>query len=404
MKTVAIITEFNPFHKGHEYFLREVRKRSGADRIIAVMSGDFVQRGEPAVVGKYARSKAAVMGGCDLVLELPVRFSLSDAGGFAAGAFGIIQSLGCVDELWFGSECGTIQTLMNAAESLSHESPIFKSRLQSRLKNGMNYAAARAEALSSLYGQNVSEILHGPNNILGIEYCTAAIKSGSRIRLNTITRQGGAYDDPELSDGFSGALAIRKALQSADKEGISPEVCRALPDYSLQTLKDENGFLFADDFSLLLRYRLLEETTESLYGYAGVSQNLARRIKNLENEFLTLSDFILKIKTKNYTYSHVSRALFAILLKIKKHCDLSEAKSAPIRMLAMKEGSEDLPGLIKEKGSIPVTSSASDCLFEDCFAYSVYESVRSLKTAHPFVHESSRRFLICRPACPECTE
>lgn len=401
MKTAAVITEFNPFHKGHEYFLREVRKRSGADVIIAVMSGDFVQRGEPAVLDKYARTEAALKGGCDLVFELPLRDCLASAGEFAAGALSIIDSLGITDELWFGSECGEIKELKAAADILCEEPEEFRSVLQNGLKNGLSYPAARSLALSRTQNDSYSALLDGPNNILGIEYCIAARKRNSRIGLRTLRRIGAAYDDVSLKDEHPSALAVRSLLYKArfeDPSGSSlSEAVTALPSCSAVLLKKAPGFLFADDFSDALRIRLLEETEESLCGYKNVAPDLARRIKNKENSFLSFTGFAAEVKSRNYTYSHVSRALMCIVLKVPATCPSQNSQQNFVRLLGMKKSAEHALRLIHQRSGARILSSPlqfpEDLCYEDRFASSLYESIRSIRFRTPFIHECSRKFL-----------
>ena len=193
MKAAGIITELNPFHSGHAHLIREARRLSGADFVVTVMSGDFVQRGEPAVFDKYTRTRQALEGGADLVFELPVRFCLSSAGDFALGGILALSSLGFVNDLYFGSECGELEPLMQTAEILYQESSEghtgYSLALQSALKHGLSYPAARAHAMSQVTSV-AREILEEPNNILGIEYCHALLKLNSSIVPHTIPREG----------------------------------------------------------------------------------------------------------------------------------------------------------------------------------------------------------------------
>lgn len=401
MKTAGVITEFNPFHLGHEYFLSEVKKRSGADYMIAVMSADFVQRGEPAVTDKYIRAKAALLGGCDLVLELPVRYCLSSAGGFAFGAVSILHCLGCVDELWFGSENANPASFTEAAAVLSDETPEFASLLHASLKRGSSYARARYEAVRSAAGEEAAALCEEPNNVLGLEYCIALSRLGSKIKPCTIKRIGSAYNDPGVEGKYPSALSIRNALSAAYENSVAMHafsLIKYLPSYSADLLLEEPGFLFPDDFSQILKYRLLEEDAKSLSSYLNVSDDLAYRIENMKNEFTSFTGFAQKIKTKNITYSHVSRALACILLRIKQEEAKTDAVNGQVRVLAMKRRAADLLHHIKKHGKVlPISSlnEADPALFKyDAFAASVYESVRSLKYHVPFTEERSRKFII----------
>ena len=190
MKVVGIIAEYNPFHRGHEYQIRYVRETLGADYVIVAMSGDFVQRGAPALMEKYLRAEMALLGGADLVLELPIQVSTASAEGFAAGGVSLLDGLGCVDELCFGSECGDTEILMETARILVAEPPVYRDFLQKNLRDGMSFPLARSRALTSyvaksaisdvssgdghfIFPEQMDSILSSPNNILGIEYCKA---------------------------------------------------------------------------------------------------------------------------------------------------------------------------------------------------------------------------------------
>lgn len=388
MKASVIITEFNPLHRGHEYFIRQVRERSGCDFLIAVMSGDFVQRGEPALFNKYVRTEAALHAGVDLVLELPVRSSLGNAGAFASGGVQIADDLGCIDELWFGSESGEIQEFLSLAALLADESPDFKALVSGELKKGLSYPAARAAAAERLFGCSRSSLLEGPNNVLGLEYCTAALRAKAGFSLHTLKRKGSGYNDVLPGNGFASAAAVRNGYL----KGGASAVAGLVPEYVFERLSSEPGGLTADDFSQLLKYRLLQETGESLTGYSEVTPDLARRIKNLENECVLLSSFAMKLKTRNITYTHVCRALFNILLGIKK-----EAQGTSfVRCLGMKDCGP-LIRKVRESGSVRFCTQAAAIPKEeyasDLFASDLYESVKAGKFSASFIQEYSRKFI-----------
>lgn len=207
MKVVGIIAEYNPFHRGHEYQIRYVRETLGADYVIVAMSGDFVQRGAPALMEKYLRAEMALLGGADLVLELPIQVSTASAEGFAAGGVSLLDGLGCVDELCFGSECGDTEILMETARILVAEPPVYRDFLQKNLRDGMSFPLARSRALTSyvaksaisdvssgdghfIFPEQMDSILSSPNNILGIEYCKALLRQNSSIRPHALLRKG----------------------------------------------------------------------------------------------------------------------------------------------------------------------------------------------------------------------
>ena len=193
--TCGVVSEFNPFHRGHEFLLKEIR-RKGYSHIVAVMSGNYVQRGEPAIFSKWARTKMALQCGVDLVIELPLPWSLSGAERFAFGGVSCLHSLNCVDALAFGSECGEIESLMKLALLLNSDE--FKNEVQKQLKNGSSFAVARKMAVAELVGENSAALMDSPNNILGIEYCKALIKLSSQIRPFTIKRIGAGHHEESV--------------------------------------------------------------------------------------------------------------------------------------------------------------------------------------------------------------
>ena len=250
-KTVGIIAEYNPFHNGHAYQIREVRKQSGADYIIIVMSGDFVQRGRPALLDKYARARLALLGGADLVLELPCAAASGSAARFAQEAVRILDRLGVVQELWFGSEAGELAPLLEAAAVLAEEPPHFRNALRQSLRQGNSYPLARQKALEacSADGEKLAapELLCLPNNILGIEYCTALKRLRSSVLPRTLKRVGSGYHDRQASGSFASASALRLAVKTGNPEEaerqMPPEVFSAF-----SRLLSREGWLELNDF------------------------------------------------------------------------------------------------------------------------------------------------------------
>ena len=235
MKIVGLITEYNPFHAGHLYHMQQARELTGADYCVVLMSGSFVQRGEPAIFDKYRRTKAALLAGADLVLEMPIAFSTASAHEFAAYGVALLSAIG-VDAVVFGSECGQIEFLKQAASALNHESAEFQERLRKGLKAGLTYPQARAKALGETQAggtrvENVedfhantdvsnshiwSSILNSPNNILGIEYLRAAEDLHSPMEFYTISREGSGYHEDALSEAkFPSASAIRGIVRKS---------------------------------------------------------------------------------------------------------------------------------------------------------------------------------------------
>ena len=314
MKAAGIITELNPFHSGHAHLIREARRLSGADFVVTVMSGDFVQRGEPAVFDKYTRTRQALEGGADLVFELPVRFCLSSAGDFALGGILALSSLGFVNDLYFGSECGELEPLMQTAEILYQESSEghtgYSLALQSALKHGLSYPAARAHAMSQVTSV-AREILEEPNNILGIEYCHALLKLNSSIVPHTIPREGQHYNDGESfspNGGHPSATALRRQIYLSE----TPHLC-------------------LEDCSEIIGYALLRE--DDLTKYKDISPDLAARIKKGIDSYRDITGFVRDCQTRTFTESRIRRALLQCALGLT-----GTSVSMPyLRILGMKK-------------------------------------------------------------------
>lgn len=379
MKVVGIIAEYNPFHSGHLYQLRQAREHFRADFIVVAMSGDFVQRGEPAVYHKYARTETALESGADLVLELPVCFATSSAEDFAAAGVALLDHLGVVDTLCFGSELGEISPLKEAAEILISEPEDYRYALQESLRAGNSFPKARAQAVSAVCASGASSsipnpgpesgspshapdsaaLLSSPNNILGVEYLKALIRRGSSMEPVTIRRAGRGYHDAELGEGsdFSSASAIRQAIRNGDRRFMLPGTTP----------------LFADDLTALLNARLLSlsKSGTPLDTFSGLNGELASRLERSLLDFATFSGRIGQLKSRQYTYTRISRALLHLLLGITDS-DIALGKSldyAPYaRILGFRAGAGELLHQIKAHASVPIitkTAGASRLLDAD---------------------------------------
>lgn len=352
MHVTGLITEYNPFHNGHLFHLKKARETTGADYTAVVMSGSFVQRGAPAVFDKYSRTRAALLSGVDLVFEMPAPFSTASAREFASYAVALFTALGAVDSICFGSECGEIEPILRAARLLNEESESFKKRLQDFLKEGKTFPEARSAALAEEGAEEV-KLLSSPNNILGVEYCQAVLRQRSPLSCFTIKREGNGYHDPSLNGALGSALAVRQALQS----GTDVQALRfLLPDPSFDSVCRSIP-VFLDDFSGLLNYRLLTEQEPERY--AEIRPELAARIKKLAPGFASFDQRIKELKSRQLTYTGVSRGLIHLILGIEqRQMDLfKEADFAPYaRILGFRKSAAPLLRRIKENSSIPVIS------------------------------------------------
>ena len=411
MKTVGLITEYNPFHNGHAYHIEKAKMLTGADRVIVVMSGDFVQRGAPAVMPKHLRTESALLSGASLIIELPVCFATGSAEYFAQGSISLLNQLGCIDSICFGSECGDLHLLKEIAQILADEPIEYQTALKQALKEGASFPAARQEALN-IYSDKYSEILASPNNILGIEYLKALAKIHSKMEPFTIKRIGAGYHDMDINGQFSSATAIRSDIyQLADVNSSSeslplthiqtqvPSSCHELMKKNYQTRYPVK----ADDFSLLLKAKLLSETAGSLSHYLDMSPELANRILRLRNDYLSFEQFCDLLKTKELTRSRISRSFIHVLLGITN--DWLTAMKAPApyaRILGFRRDHADLLGILKRTSDIPlITSPARAVLADtayqmlelDIYASDLYESVITDLYGTPFHNELTKQII-----------
>lgn len=420
MKVVGIIAEYNPFHKGHEYQIRKAKEVTGADYCIVIMSGNFVQRGTPALIDKYSRTHMALSGGADLVLELPVPYACSSAEVFAEGAVRILNGLHVVDFLCFGSEAGenailgTDSSLWEIASILAEESPEYRSALQASLKNGFSFPKARNEALLAVYPKLANDLdfnrfFSQPNNILGIEYCKALIRSHSTIRPAAVKRTGGHYHDTRLSEQFPSASAIREALKTASASCLKPY----LPTDSYLLLKKNQNRtcpMTADDFSSFLHYALLQHEMYSgdFTVFADITPALSDKIRKQLPAYQGYSSFCQLLKTKDVTAARISRCLLHILLGITKEQLL--AFRAPEftgygRILGFRKEAGELLSQLKKQAQIPLISKPANArhilnpaelsLFElETHACNIYNAAVFHKFGVSAAHEYTNSVLI----------
>lgn len=399
----GIIAEYNPFHNGHAYQLEQARLLTGCDFLVVVMSGDYVQRGAPAVFDKYTRARMALACGADLVLELPVACSCASAEFFASGAVSLLDGLGCVDFLCFGSESGNLQSLMEPARILAKESPVFQEALRRGLSLGLSFPAARKEAFRACASN--PDILDLPNNILGIEYLKALLQRESSIKPVTIKREGQGYHDTLLDSGFASASGIRRFLKQEEAPlSALPALKESLPDPVMEVLTDTLAHtlpVWEEDFSTLLRYELLRQSASDLTRYADISPDLGRRLKNCADKFSSFSEFVALVKTKDVTYTRITRALFHILLNLTGEDTRNSVAMPYTRILGFRKDHSRILGLLKENSRIPIIPKAADYktyltpdlqpLFEkDLFAANLYETIAAAKQKRAFLHDLKR--------------
>lgn len=363
LHAVGIIAEYNPFHKGHGWQLKKAKEISGADYCIAAISGDFVQRGAPAIYDKYLRTAMALEAGVDLVVELPSIFALSSAEDFATCGVALFDRLGVVRNVCFGSECGDLEPIMRAAALLNTEPEAYKNVLKERLKRGFSYPEARAAALNGL--KDFEEgFLSSPNNILAIEYVRAILRRNSPLKPIALLRQGSGYHDTSMGEEFCSASAIRKAMEETGGRKVPETLYGKIPGFVLREM--EQGYpICSDDFSSLLNAALLKFTPSSQpgSGYLNVSPELAARISRQRLNFGSFDQRVAALKTRQYTYTRISRALLHIVLDMttQEAIRARRAGYAPyLRVLGFCRRALPLLSEIKKRGQSPLITKTAD--------------------------------------------
>lgn len=346
MKIAGIVAEYNPFHTGHLIHIERTRQAVGEEAgIVCVMSGNFVQRGEPAVFEKHARALAAVLSGADLVLELPVPYVLSSAEGFAFGAVSLLDSLKCVDYISFGSEAGSVSELRKTAELLLE--PALDAVLKEELGRGVSYAAARHSAAERLSELKL-DILKTPNNILGIEYIKAIIRLKSTLEPITFKRAGAGHDEKSASNGIASASMLRERLRDGlDINGYVPETAALV--FHEETACGRAP-VFMDSLETAILYRLRSMSKEEYEALPDASEGLGFRLMKHARKEASLTAVIDRVKTKRYAYSRIRRMVMCAFLGIQSN---TRPKKPPYaRVLACNIKGRDILRQIQK--SIPV--------------------------------------------------
>ncbi|MDY3971148.1 MAG: nucleotidyltransferase, partial [Clostridia bacterium] len=292
----GIIAEYNIFHNGHKYQIDEVKKQS--DAVVAVMSGSFVQRGDVAIADKWSRAKAAIIGGADLVLELPVCYAHNAAPNFAVGGINILNSLGVIDAVAFGSESGSIDTLMRAAQLMENESNDVSDKVKAYMTDGMSYPSALSKAYNGLIS---SELLSEPNNILAIEYIRAIIRSDSSIRPITIQRNSAGHHDTDISGNIASASKIREMIFDGE------DVSQLIP-YNLSDISGSIPYSLSNiDSAIITKLRMA--STESLKNISLMTEGLENIIIQAAMETDNFDALTENVKSKSYTMSKIRRII-----------------------------------------------------------------------------------------------
>ena len=362
-KVLAIICEYNPFHNGHLYQLTESIKIARPDYVVCIMSGNFVERGNTALINKWARTEMALRSGVDMVIELPTIYSISSAENFAAGAIKILNSLNCETTLSFGSECGDVSILNKFAQILYKEPAEYVTMLNHELAKGLSYPKARENAMLLYINdiRNSANVLSGSNNILAIEYIKQIMKTGNKITPITIKRINADYNSLSVSNNIASATAIREML--LQKKSVK----NLMPKSAYSILKEElgNGRFVLDisQFEKQIIYKLRCMTIEQIANIPDVSEGLEYKIKDASNTCNTIEDLTFMIKSKRYTMTRINRILLYALLDITKQDYTNSQKINPyMRVLGMTESGKHLLSELSRNKKLNVITSVKQFL------------------------------------------
>ena len=374
MKIAGVVAEYNPFHNGHKYQVEQMRK-SGATHTVAVMSGNFVQRGEFAIASKWLRAKTAVMNGIDLVIELPSSYALLSAQGFAQSAVYILNALGCVDELYFGCECGDVDRIKSISKAMLSDE--FSHKLSDFISNGISYPTAVEKAVCEIVGESYNNELKMPNNLLATEYVNALTKFNSSIEPRAIERVGVEHDSVGSSGEFMSASAIRQSLKNQGLEAV----CNFVPTsaYEAMKLANKDGKSPCDYGKLELAFlaKLRALSVEDFRAVPDVSEGLENIIFDAIKSSKSVEEIIEKIKTKRDTHSRIRRIIMRSFLGLT--ADYSTPPPPYARILALNERGREIIKKAKESASIPIiTKSAHILKLEDDFARKLFSKENEL--------------------------
>ena len=396
MKAVGLVTEYNPFHNGHLYHLNKAMELTGADISVAVMSGDFVQRGEPAVLDKYVRASMALNSGVNLVVELPVNYAVSSAESFAAGALKVLNYIKA-DSIAFGSESGDIERLSKLAHILCDNEDTLYNEISKYTANGISYAAARQKTVEKLTDKDTAAMLTSSNNILAVEYLKAIIKNNYAIKPYTIKRQGDSYNDTDIRSEYASATALRGNLKADN-------ISKYIPVKAGLILSSNTNYIYPDDITEALFTRLLGILFASSYDknvfienvmrYPDVNKEIAGRLyksamdmitrtvpqgaESKDNGAFSFGSLCEHIKTKEVPLSRIKRALVRITLGLdKKHME-KYANEPYIRVLGFDKKGQEYLSYIRKTVEVPLITKIADykeMLLDDIHAANIYNMI-----------------------------
>ena len=405
MKNIGIIAEYNPFHNGHLYHLQETKKLGQADHVVAVMSGNFTQRGEPAMYDKWIRAEMAVKNGVDLVLELPFVFACNNAEYFAAGAVRILNGLGCISHLSFGSESGELEGLIKVASLLVEEGPSFKETLMDYLGQGLSYPRARYEALKELEGDETAALIRDPNNILAVEYLKQWILTDSQMKPIVIKRAGKGYRDEGIDDSLASATAIRrKFAENRDIDHVRHAVPKATSNIMMRS--DKGPVTDSEELYAMLVYKIFTTPAEDLGEILSAGEGLENKLKKATLKSRSYKELIASALSKRYTETRIKRLLLHTLTSLTKDDFFRNLKEPHLyaRVLGFSSDGAKLLRHIKQKecASIPIiTNLNKEVLPEDPLWNLLYYDVLATDIYNLAYNKGlyERSDYVCKPYC-----
>ena len=358
MNIVGLVTEYNPFHKGHLYHLKASKEISESSHAVAVMSGHFLQRGEPALLDKWTRAKMAIDSGLDLVFELPTLFACSSAETFAFGAVSLLNDLQGVNHLVFGSESGCLSDLKPISDLLNRPTEAFNETLRQALDYGMSYPKAQAKAINHCL-QKDQEYL--PNNLLGVAYLQAMDRLQSPMTPHTIKRVKADYLSKEIRGDIASATAIRDALENKKIDAVKNVVTQA----TYQTLADcQEDFVFLKTLAPILLYKIRSMSEEAISQIHDVTEGLEKKIKKAGQTAYDYESLIERVLSKRYTRTRIQRIFIKILLNIK-NVHIINQKPLYARVLAFNEKGQEILNTIKKTSHIPIITNINKSALDD---------------------------------------
>lgn len=381
MKVVGIVAEYNPFHKGHAYQIEQLREKTDADYVIVAMSGNFLQRGCPALCDKYSRAHMALLNGADLVLEIPTLWATASAEYFAGGGVSTLAATGVLTHLGFGAESENLERLEQITSVLKTEPEVYRKVLSNSIRSGAPFPVARKNALITtlphIPSNELESILNSPNNILAMEYLKAL---PSTVEPILIPRKGAGYHDKDIYTELPSASAIREALLGEFPEEVLDIVANAMPASAFDILKKNylnNALIEPNDISDVLGYCLLCLSHRGYDSFADCTKDLSNKIKNHLPEYVTFEDFVMTLKSKDLTYSRICRCLLHILLNIKQ-TDYSIGKAIGfahyLRVLGFRKDATELVGEISRNATVPMITKVAEADKQlDYETYKIFE-------------------------------